>query len=131
MGKVKIIIVLWLLTIFIGLAFYQPAQKLWTSKSTTQSENKITQIVYLPNRTKKLTISYEVETALALLQRTAAAKTDGQGENTFVKEIDGIEAKSIKHQYWAFYINKKLSPVGAGGYKLKPNDFIEWKLESY
>ncbi len=73
----------------------------------------------------------EGKTALELLQKTAQVKMTGQGVNAFVTEINNVKADSSKKQYWAFYVNGKLSDVGAGSYKLKVGDKIEWRIESY
>ena len=78
--------------------------------------------------------SYGVEegtTALDLLKETTKVTTKGEGENAFVVEINGRKADETKKEFWAFYINGKMSAVGAGSYKLKNNDKIEWKIENY
>ena len=77
---------------------------------------------------------YEIEenkTVLDLLKQTAAVVTKGEKENAFVTEINGKEANESKKEFWAFYLNGKMSPVGAGSYKLKNKDRIEWKIEKY
>jgi len=71
------------------------------------------------------------KTALDLLQQTAKVQTTGQGTNAFVTQINNVKTDSSKKQYWAFYVNGKLSAVGAGSYKLNSGDKIEWKLENY
>ncbi len=64
--------------------------------------------------------------ALELLTASHKVDTSAQG---FVNAIDSI--KPGDHQYWAFYINGKLSDVGAKDYQTKTTDAIEWKLESF
>jgi hypothetical protein len=67
--------------------------------------------------------------ALTLLKRQHQVQTktySGFGEE--VIGIDGVLANS-KH-YWAFYVNGKLSQVGAGSYTAKSTDMLTWKLES-
>lgn len=70
-------------------------------------------------------------TALDLLKKTATVKTQGEGENTFVTQIDGVLADANKKEFWAFYVNGKQSDTGAGSYKLQKNDHIEWKRETF
>jgi len=70
-------------------------------------------------------------TALDLLKKTAEVKIKGEGENAFVTSINGKEAKSGDNEYWSFNVNGKPATVGAGSYKLKDKDKIEWKIEKY
>lgn len=70
-------------------------------------------------------------TALDLLQKTSTVVIKGDKENAFVVEINGRKAEESKKEYWAFYINGKMASIGAGGYKLKDGDNIEWKIETY
>ena len=48
-----------------------------------------------------------------------------------VASINGRVANPQKHEYWAFYVNGKMAPVGAEEYITKNSDFIEWKIETY
>ena len=77
---------------------------------------------------------YEIEenkTALDLLNQTGTIITKGEKENAFVIEINGRRADDSKKEYWSFYLNGKISAVGAGSYLLKNEDKIEWKIEKY
>jgi hypothetical protein len=77
------------------------------------------------------TVQYEGEngkTALQLLKDKYQVQTkEYSGLGEFVEAIGGIKPDS-KH-FWAFYINGKLSEVGANQYQTKNGDKIEWKLE--
>ena len=70
-------------------------------------------------------------TALQLLQQTGTVKTNGEGTNAFVTEINGHAADVGKHEFWAFYVNGTQAQVGAGTYILKAGDKVEWKIETY
>jgi len=48
-----------------------------------------------------------------------------------VVSINGRKADAQKHEYWAFYVNGKLSDVGPADYKTKDGDVVEWKIEKY
>ena len=77
---------------------------------------------------------YETEankTALDLLRRSASVVTKGEKENAYIVEINGRKADERKNEFWAFYLNGKTAQVGAGSYKLKNGDKIEWKIENY
>lgn len=80
-------------------------------------------------------ISYagvEGKTALELLKaKDPQAQTKGDGANAFVTTINGYTASDTKKEYWAFYVNGKMSEVGAGSYATKAGDQIEWKLATY
>lgn len=123
------ILVLVILAIFAGYFFYQ--NKLLTTKKSV-----VQQIftVYFKtagqtNFTKQEIISGK--TALDLTKEKANIKTKGEGVNAYVTEINGIIAQDSKKEYWAFYVNGKMATVGAGSYKLKQGDKIEWKIEKY
>jgi len=73
----------------------------------------------------------EGKTALDLLMQSHKTVTKGEGKNAFVTAIDGKIADDSKKEFWAFYLNGKQAEVGAGSYILKPNDKIEWKIETY
>jgi hypothetical protein len=73
----------------------------------------------------------EGKTALDLLNQTGSAVSVGDGENAYVVGINGIKAEEEKKEYWSLYINGKISQLGAGSYKLKDGDQIEWKIEKY
>ncbi|OGK16644.1 hypothetical protein A2774_03260 [Candidatus Roizmanbacteria bacterium RIFCSPHIGHO2_01_FULL_39_12c] len=78
--------------------------------------------------------SYQIEedkTALDLLKQSSSPVTVGEKENAYVAGINGIKAEAEKQEFWAFYVNDKMSSVGAGSYKLKNGDKIEWKVENY
>ena len=70
-------------------------------------------------------------TALDLLKKNTQLKIKGEGVNAYVVSINGKEAMTTKKEYWAFYINGKPATAGAGSYKLKQGDKIEWKIEKY
>jgi hypothetical protein len=74
----------------------------------------------------------EGKTALELLKaKDATAQTKGEGANAFVTTINGYTASEAKKEYWAFYVNGKMSDVGAGAYVTKAGDQIEWKIATY
>lgn len=76
-------------------------------------------------------ISYQGEEgkdALFLLRQKAIVQQDKSG---LVNSIDGRKTDAGKREYWAFYVNGKLAPVGAADYVTKTQDKIEWKIERY
>jgi len=125
---------------FVFLGFYKlfPKKSFQTQKQRTQklSPKKIVvfQRVVLSAQNQKTFDKITIEkgaTALDLLRKKADVKTQGKGKNAFVLEINNLKAVADKKQYWAFYINGKLSNIGAGAYKLKQNDRIKWEIKTY
>ena len=126
-----------LLATFAGLYYYKNSIKNNSSQvavQTAQVKILVYQKLYYPH---SLSGKYNEQkvlphtTALGLLKQTTKVKTRGDGQNAFVIEINDKVANDKKKEYWAFYINGKLSPVGAGSYELKNADKIEWKIENY
>ena|SRR5258708_8925737 len=76
-------------------------------------------------------LSYQGENgknALTLLKQYASVQVNNSG---LITGVNGFTANPGKHEYWAFYVNKKLAQVGPASYITKNNDFIEWKIETY
>jgi hypothetical protein len=73
----------------------------------------------------------EGKTALDLTKQVAKVETKGKGENAFVISIDGKVADSAKKEFWELLINGKSAEVGAGSYKIKDGDKIEWRISTY
>lgn len=112
-----------------GKPDYAPSQ----TQSTSNQEQPQGLTVYQTVQGSNLnSLSYQVKentTALALLKTSHQVETKDYGSlGEMVVSIDGVAARV--DQFWAFYVNGKLSNVGAGSYILKNNDKIEWKLNS-
>ena len=73
----------------------------------------------------------EGKTALDLTKKVAKVQTKGEGRDAFVVSIDGKIADSAKKEFWEFLVNGKPAEVGAGSYKLKDGDKIEWRISNY
>jgi len=51
------------------------------------------------------------------------------GMGKFIEEINGI--KGDGKNFWIYYVNDKKAEIGVSEYKIKLNDIITWKYESY
>ena len=121
-----------LLIIFSG--FYLNKNRNTSQTNTRQTETSNMMIVYQKINAEKDYQKIIIEpksTALELLKKTSQIRIEGEGKNAFVTEINNQQANSIKKEFWAFYLNGKSAPVGAGSYELQPGDQIEWKIETY
>lgn len=66
--------------------------------------------------------------ALQLLEEQASVELATSG---LVTAINGRKADNNNKEYWAFYVNGKMSQVGPADYQTKNEDVIEWKIEKY
>lgn len=124
------ILILIVLAILAGYFYYQSKSQR-TKKLIIQQQNFS---VYLKLAGEENFSKSEVvvgKTALDLMKEKANVKTKGEGLNAYVVEINGTATQDSKKEYWAFYVNGKPATVGAGSYKLKDGDKIEWKIEKY
>lgn len=72
----------------------------------------------------------ETKTALEVLKIGHNVEVKNfSGVGDFVIGINGQRAENGKN-FWSFYVNGQQAPVGAGDYKVKNGDRIEWKLEN-
>jgi hypothetical protein len=78
-------------------------------------------------------VSYEGKndkTALELLKGAHTVETkDFSGMGEFVTSIDGVRVEDGKN-FWAFYVGGAMASEGAGTYKTKDGEKIEWRLEN-
>ena len=76
------------------------------------------------------TISYagqDGKTALDILKASHTIKTQDSSIGVFVISID--ETSNTDTEYWMFYVNDQLAPVGADQYQTKDTDKIDWRFE--
>lgn len=66
--------------------------------------------------------------ALSLMKEKTSVEQDDSG---MVISINGRKADSTKTEYWAMYVNEKMSQVGPADYITKSDDAILWKIEHY
>lgn len=104
-----------------------------TYQALKQAANTVPTSTPFPSQIQQATptISYQGVNgtdALTLLKKQAPVEQDTSG---MVVAINGIRANSAEHEYWAFYVNGKLSDVGPSDYKTKDTDTIEWKIQKY
>lgn len=97
-----------------------------------QGNNQEKQEFFLtPTAVQKEIISYAGRAgvdALILLKEKAAVEQDASG---LVVSINNRKADAGKREYWAFYVNGSLAPVGPAEYKTKDGDRIEWRIDKY
>lgn len=107
--------------------------------ATTQREEvkKVkASITINPGEGSKVLSSQNVEveegkTALDLTKQVTTVETKGEGQNAFITGIGGRVADTAKKEFWEFTVNGKPADVGAGSYKVKNGDKIEWRITTY
>lgn len=121
MKKIGVIIGI-IIIIVVGIfAFHFPS-------SVKQSTVNVQSTTVSP-KAQNVTVTYKGNNgvdALTLLKKQA---TVGQDHSGLVVSINGV--KPTGHEYWAFFINGKLAPVGPAAYQTKNGDTIMWKIEKY
>lgn len=93
--------------------------------------NYPTDITSSPSPSKAETVSYagrDGVNALELLKENATPETKDSSFGEYVDAINGISG-GTDNKYWSFYINGKLSTIGAADYVTKNEDTIEWRFE--
>lgn len=73
----------------------------------------------------------EGKTALDLTRQVTDVETKGDGADAFVTGLGGEVADTNKNEFWEFLVNDKPAEVGAGSYKVKNGDKIEWRIATY
>lgn len=132
MKKNQIILLIVILAILMGFGyFYKQSLRIKQLFDPFPSMISVSQIIEI-----ELSISKQFEvisgsTALDLLKQTTTIETKGESVNAYVVTINGRTASNTDKEYWAFYVNGKPASVGAGSYKLMPNDRILWKIEKF
>ncbi len=114
-GYIAIVVVAVGLVFLIG--YDQPAQ-VTTSPTGGGTVQQTTDIKYK---------GVQGKTALALLKKYADVQTKKYSFGELVTSINGTPGNGPK--YWSFYVNGKLSAVGASTYVTHNGDAIEWRLE--
>lgn len=66
--------------------------------------------------------------ALTLLKEETTVE---QNDSGLVTSINDRKADEKKREFWSFYVNGKMAPVGPAEYITKDTDSIEWKIETY
>lgn len=116
-----------------GLIFLTKENKIQqkTEIKKTKSIKVYEKIVYNNKTQEKEINTKEGTTALEALKNSDFIKINGEGQNSFVTEINGVKADDKKREFWSFYVNGKEAAVGAGSYNLRNEDKVEWKLSTY
>ena len=124
MGKVKYIVLGFLTLLFILLigSIAVVSKSHQTGEQVSSHRQETIQSVYITYAGE------EGKTAQELLMKKGKVSLDSSG---MVSIINSRVADTTKHEYWAFYINGKMSSVGAASYVTKNTDKIEWKIEKY
>jgi len=89
-----------------------------------------------PGESSQVLASQDVEieegkTALDFTRQVTTVETKGEGQNAFVTGIGGRTANTAKKEFWEMLVNSKPAEVGAGSYKIKDGDKIEWRITTY
>jgi uncharacterized membrane protein len=118
-------VIVFVLVVNVGLGYFLMSRS-GEARDEASSNTKTVQAV----KTQDL-YSYKGEDgvdALSLLKKKTSVEQDESG---LVVVINNRKADEKKREFWAFYVNGKLSQVGPAEYVTKNKDAIEWKIENY
>lgn len=104
---------------------------LFSANNPSTIVNNPTPTIVSERKSQDQTVSYKGENgkdALTLLKQIGEVEQNSSG---LVIGINGRKADDSKKEFWAFYVNGKLSEVGPAEYQTKEGDKIEWKIETY
>lgn len=129
----KILLLIGFFVVLFGTAFIQFRNTIPEKKIIQVQTISATQIITIEGKKVHSVVRINAgSTALQLLIATEhKVSMKGEKENAFITAINGRVADAAKHEFWAFYVNGKQAVVGAGTYRVKNNDTIEWKIETY
>lgn len=100
--------------------------------SISRNANNIAKQISTVQQTQGPETRYNCEkskTAFDLLKKNHTLETK---DTSFGKQVIGIDnVKPAENQYWAFYVDGKLAPVGADAYNCTGEEKVEWKLEGF
>lgn len=104
-----------------------------TPNSDTARRFTVSQTITFGEHRQSETNNVEVlegESVLDVANRTQKTEIKEYSFGNLVESIEGVK-NGTDNKYWIFYVNSEESKVGAGDYRLKPNDKIEWKFKTY
>lgn len=120
------------LVIALAAALFQYKASLPEKKVIIIQKIAVKQIISAGDKKIQKTIFVKPgSTALQTLSLSHKVAMKGENENAYITAIDGRGASDSGREFWAFYVNGKQAEVGAGSYKVKNNDTIEWRIETY
>lgn len=97
------------------------------NKQETQQE---VSSVKIASKDSGKVVTYEGQngkTAMELLKSGADVKTETFDYGEMVSSINGVTANDS--QFWGFYVDGEMAPVGASEYTTKNGEEIKWLLE--
>jgi len=131
-NQTKFLLAILILVVGFSFLYYlQSSQKKLNTFTKNIADIPVSQTIELKD---PITVDTRVKTettALDLLKITTKIETKGEGVNAYVITISDRTASDTDKEYWAFYVNGTPATVGAGSYKLMPNDKILWKIEKF
>lgn len=102
----------------------------WQNNSDKKTDNTQTSTAVVEKQ-KTDNVTYDGVTgksALELLKSNATVVTKNDPSlGEYVVSINGEDGNGSK--YWLYYVDGKAATVGAGEYKTKTGEKIEWRLE--
>jgi hypothetical protein len=120
------------IVLIVGISWVQHSQTSRQARTIEQPQTaSISLSIQSLYRNKQVSVSAE-ETVLQVLQaldtqdsQMQLATKEYSGLGTMVTGLHGLQNGTSK-QYWQYKVNDVMPQVGAGDYKLKNGDSVEW-----
>lgn len=116
-----VLISLLLFVIISGFAFTGYS----VNKGKSETKGRVILEVDVLGSANQKIYDFENITALELLQKENNVNLTYSKYGAFVECINSI--CSDNNNYWMYYVNGEMAPVGAGDYSVRNNDTIEFK----
>lgn len=138
--RVLAIVVIIFILLAGGYYYYQTNQDNKSQKTTnTQETNNISVTLKITNDTKISSYNLKVKKDSTVLAVMDEAKNQGKIEyssstssyGTLIESINNIKNDATTNKYWSYYINNQMASQGVSAQKVKSNDLIEWKYQSF
>ncbi len=119
MKNKELIVAVVISTLFLGIGIYKVTDKTKETPTSVVEEQKNPKLIQYEGK--------EGKSAFELLKANSQVVASESPLGVFITEINGI--KNTNEEFWLFYINGELAPVGADKYITKDGDTIEWRFE--
>jgi len=70
------------------------------------------------------------DTAFSVSSKAFELRYKNYSFGAYVYSVDGINDSTEKGEYWQYYFNGVLAPVGASDFRISEEGVLEWRLEN-
>ena len=130
--RLYVVVVAALVVVIGGLSAYgidHNNAKQIQSQNQTSTSQTIAKITYSNGGKQVDYVGQTGKTALEVLKSLTKVDVGTSSFGEFVTGINGLKADA-KLNYWSFYVNEAYASEGAGTYKSKDGEKLQWRQEN-